>query len=421
MANPMHGVAGVRPRGASIVSGTPKRLMPLLTLEARIKRGLREHLGKLGFARGAGGELMPPQGSKSGIRGLHAAQREERLREQRAFVAAVWPDLQRHFANGIDVVPESVAPRLEVVQRGTWQAEMFRLAALTWSVPVSQGYGRRMRFLVWDDKNDKLIGLMGLADPVFNLKVRDSYIGWNGMQRRERLVNVMDAFVLGALPPYSALLGGKLVACIIGSAEVRREFRERYGRRRGIISGEVKGADLALVTTASALGRSSIYNRLRLPGVRTLETVGFTSGWGHFHIPERLFGMMREYLKAVGHKYASDHEYGNGANWKMRAVREVLTAVGLRPDILCHGVAREVFACEVASNANAFLRGEVEALEFRGLLGIDEIGALARERWIIPRAKRMPEYAAWSKSSILEGLVLRHTRMGAEGRPAAEA
>jgi len=39
------------------------------------------------------------------------------------------------------------------------------------------------------------------------------------LQRRfaKRLVNVMDAYVLGAVPPYNMLLGGKLVASLVRS------------------------------------------------------------------------------------------------------------------------------------------------------------------------------------------------------------
>ena len=40
-----------------------------------------------------------------------------------------------------------------------------------------------------------------------------------------RLRNVMDAFVLGAVPPYRELLCGKLVAMLAASDEVRDAFR----------------------------------------------------------------------------------------------------------------------------------------------------------------------------------------------------
>ena len=40
---------------------------------------------------------------------------------------------------------------------------VFRYASLHWSVPVSQGYGRRTRFLVIDEQNEKLIGIFALG------------------------------------------------------------------------------------------------------------------------------------------------------------------------------------------------------------------------------------------------------------------
>src|SRR3546814_18344755 len=84
------------------------------------------------------------------------------------------------------------------------------MASLYWQVPVSDGYGRRMRFLVWDQAHGKLIGIFALGDAVFNQAARDAVIGWDHHRRSAALVNLMDAYVLGALPPYSHLLGGKL-------------------------------------------------------------------------------------------------------------------------------------------------------------------------------------------------------------------
>ena len=47
-----------------------------------------------------------------------------------------------------------------------------------------------------------LLGVFALGDPVYNLRARDDLIGWNVEQRSARLYNVLDAFVLGAVPPY---------------------------------------------------------------------------------------------------------------------------------------------------------------------------------------------------------------------------
>lgn len=391
--------------------------IPLFTREARIKRQLREHLRSLGFTRDEAGHLQPPELTKECFRRMHQAQRAEKLTESRQLVEGCWPKLRQHFADGTEVDPTKVAARLEIVASDTWQSDLFRLACLTWSVPVSQGYGRRMRYLVWDDSNGKLIGLMALGDPVFNLKVRDDWIGWTVEQRRQRLVNVMDAYVLGAVPPYNMLLGGKLVACLAGTAEVRDAFAVKYAKSKGVISKKRKHPSLCLITTTSALGRSAIYNRLRLNGQQVFQSLGYTSGWGHFHVPDRLFRAMREYLSATRDPYADNHQYGDGPNWRLRAVRKVLSLIGMNPELLRHGITREVFACELAANARDVLRGLAAEPDYTKLPTVATVSELARERWLIPRATRRPEFRTWRNDVLLE--LLADTRNPAALRRAA--
>ena len=297
--------------------------------------------------------------------------------------------------------PGSICPQIERVYARTWQADLFRLAALTWSVPVSNGFGRRLRFVVWDAHNYKLLGLIAIGDPVFNLSVRDTLIGWDADDRRERLVNVMDAYVLGALPPYNTLLGGKMVACLIRSREVYNEFIRTYGNTSGIISGKAKRARLLAVTTSSSMGRSSVYNRLMLDGVRYLEPIGYTRGWGHFHISDDLFLELRDYLRSIGHEYADQHRFGQGPNWRLRSTRAALTALGFKDELLRHGIRRQVFISNLASNAARILRTGEGRPEVSSLLTVQQIGDLALERWILPRAKRRPDYRVWSRSDVL--------------------
>jgi hypothetical protein len=101
------------------------------------------------------------------------------------------------------VVPANIRPRLVQVQSDSRDELLFRYACLHWSIPISSGYGRRVRFLVIDESNNKLIGVIGIGDPVYSLAARDKWIGWNEAEHRERLHAVMDAFVLGAVPPYA--------------------------------------------------------------------------------------------------------------------------------------------------------------------------------------------------------------------------
>lgn len=372
------------------------------TREALLKRRLRRHLSSLGFHRTEGGELEAPGTTKEIIRQMHAPQRREILQGESQFIARQLPGLLGHFASGNDVSAAHITPRLERVVSGTWQAALFRLASLTWSVPVSRGFGRRLRYLVWDDNNGKLVGIFAIGDPVFNLSARDSRIGWTGTDRLDRLVNVMDAYVLGAIPPYNMLLGGKLVACLIRSRDVYDDFAKEYGDSKGIISQKEKKARLLAVTTSSSMGRSSIYNRLKLHNVSYFSRLGYSGGWGHFHVPEALFSDLRDYLRDIEHPYADTHQFGDGPNWRIRTIRAAMASLGFKGDVLKHGIQREVFISLLADNAITILQTGKGRPKITNLWSVPDIGAVAVDRWMTRRAQTMPEYKQWSSDMMPE-------------------
>jgi hypothetical protein len=103
------------------------------------------------------------------------------------------------------------------------------------------------------------------------------------------------AFVLGAVPPYSFLLGGKLVAMLATSSQVRLDFSKKYADRAARISSEPGDGRLAMITTTSALGRSSIYNRLTFDGRTLYNRAGQTAGSGEFHFSNGLYSDISAY------------------------------------------------------------------------------------------------------------------------------
>ncbi len=377
-----------------------KNAINISARQANLKRRIRRHLTSLGFHKDHDGSLQLPGTEKEIIRSLHAHHRMDRIASNREFIDKKLPKLIHHFASGIDIKPDKISPVLERIFADTWQSDLFRLASLTWSVPVSNGYGRRLRYLVWDENNGKLIGLIAIGDPVFNLSVRDKLVGWNAQERGERLVNVMDAYVLGALPPYNGLLGGKLIACLIRCREIYDSFQTVYGGTTGIISQKQKKARLLAVTTSSSMGRSSVYNRLKLGGVQYLRPIGYTGGWGHFHIPDDLFWDLREYLRQIGHPYADLHRFGQGPNWRLRTTRAALDALGFNEDILRHGIQRQVYISELADNAVKLLRTGRGRPDLGSLLRAKDVSGLAIERWILPRSSTRPEYRYWKAEQI---------------------
>jgi hypothetical protein len=135
----------------------------LADLRERIRVELLAHLALIGLdPRPSHNEYAQ---SKDLIRAHHAAQRAAYRESEQQFVQRYGQKLLPHFAEGKEVQPDAVEPYITLVQSESEDAKLFRLATLLWSVPVSRGYGRRMRFLVRDRTNDKLIGIFALTDP----------------------------------------------------------------------------------------------------------------------------------------------------------------------------------------------------------------------------------------------------------------
>ncbi|MCS7161456.1 MAG: DUF4338 domain-containing protein, partial [Gemmatales bacterium] len=248
-----------------------------------LRRLIEDSLRRQGFRIRDGQIVWPRQLSKDQLRRLHRLAVHHRIERAKPRLAPYEDVLLQRIASGSEVEITKLAPRLIEVHPDSEDELLFRYVSLHWSIPTSSGYGRRLRFLVEDASNGKLIGLFGLCDPVFSVAARDTWIGWDKTTRKVRLRNVMEAFILGAVPPYSMLLCGKLVAMLCGSDEVRRVFRRKYGRGTSLITGASADGRLALITTTSALGRSSLYNRLRYRDRLMMQSVGYTSGWGEFH------------------------------------------------------------------------------------------------------------------------------------------
>ena len=363
-----------------------------------------EGLQRQGFAVCRRRIVLPKPLSKEDYRQLHhvAAEKKRILAK---------PKLQRHeswlierIANGGDVVPERISPELIQVRQNSKEELLFRYVSLHWSIPVSSGYGRRLRFIVIDRSNDKLIGIIGIGDPVFSLKDRDSWIGWDNHAKRARMYHVMDAFVLGAIPPYSQLLCGKLVAMLATSNVIREAFVRRYGRRITLIRGVVRPAQLVLLTTTSALGRSSVYNRLRCDGMTYWQSIGFTQGYGEFHFSDGVYDAMREYV-ANSHDdplqpTAKHEKWGSGFRNRREVVRKCLMAVGLPNEMNKHGIQREIFAASLGAQSLEYLRGETSYPQFYDR-SVAHLWEVFRDRWLLPRAERDLSYRDFDHNTYM--------------------
>ena len=340
----------------------------------RLREEIRGLLEGYGYGVGEDWTLSPPEDLRAIL--AHFA----RLKNPKPD-----PRVTHYFATASEVDPLRMRPVLRPIEDRK-ESRIFRHAASFWSVPVSNGFGRRMRFILWDDHTGKVMGILGLTDPVIGLGVRDRYIGWNKKTKEGRLYHVMTAYILGAVPPYNRFRGAKLVALLAGSEEVRQYFKERYDHKRTLIQGRVRPAELVLLDTMGAFGKSAIYNRLK-----GWSFVGYTEGQSHYHLSSNgIYPLLIEALKIAGKEgILKRNRYGQGPNWKLRIVREASRILGI-PDqaLMGHGLRRAYYIYPLAKNWRPFLRGEVDEITPIELTK-EELFAYWRERWLLPLLSRL--------------------------------
>ena len=185
-----------------------------------------------------------------------------------------------------------------------------------------------------------------------------------------------------------------MLAC---SNEVRQAFRDRYRERQSLINQEIRPPYLALLTTTSALGRSSIYNRIRVNGHRYWTSVGFTQGSGEFHFSNGVYEDLRAYVTRYCDPTAKQEAWGSGFRNKREIIRKGLAKLELSSDLIYHGIRREIFVAPLGREALRFLRGEVSRPCFYDWPA-ERLSEIFLSRWLYARAKRKPEYRQFRRS-----------------------
>lgn len=371
----------------------------------QIRALIFSELSSLGFHLTEGGNILFSPMSKEDVRQLHRPAREEFLRKNGDWIRQNFLKYGHFFANGQEIDAGNISPLLVQVQ-DPWHGDLFRLARFYWSIPYSHGFGRRLRFLIFDTSNDKLVGIFGLQSPPITFPVRDCLFNYPPGQKVQLVNQTMDIFTLGALPPYNRLLGGKLVAMAICANEVRAAYRQLYAGRVTTMEQRVLPAHLVALTTTSAFGRSSIYNRLKYNGQLLAESLGFTKGYGNFHL-QRLYPVLKNYLESLG--VDTTGGYGTGPKRSWQLMRLALDRLGISADLLKHGIQREAFLFRLVDNLGTYMNGETDTPQFKDLPFAD-LAAHWRERYLLPRADRVDSWHSWDRQEILNDMTLFEQR-----------
>lgn len=324
-------------------------------------------------------------GDKAALRALHVAAKSSDREVHYADLLADFQRYRSYFPQPVRIDPARIDPVLVPVRPRSLESRLFRVARGYWSMPYSKGYGRRLRFLLMDQHHEALIGIIGLQSPSADLRCRDEYLGVPKARKLDVVNNTLDAFTVGAMPAYAPLLGGKLVAGFLHSPTIRQEYWRLYGKKRTTQLNKRIPQPLLAITTASALGRSSIYNRLRFDNRMLAKPLGYTLGFGTLHL-EALYPEMVAWLKARDRHVPAG--FGNGPKVRWQNIMRTLIDLKISHNYLEHGIRREVFLFELVDNLLEVCRAGAAATPVA--FSDSEWAKYWRERWALPRAARDP-------------------------------
>ncbi|MFO7917515.1 MAG: DUF4338 domain-containing protein [Anaerolineae bacterium] len=373
----------------------------MTTSADELREAVLKELETLGFELHDGELFLPEEQTKEFYRKLHEPAKRVELKRRQDWLRRKLPDYLDFFADGDEVKPERIEPVLVEVKKKE-QRELFRMARLTWSLPYSKGFGRRLTYLVMDEQNGKLIGILRLQSPPLAFPPRDELFDYPDGRKSELINQTMDIQTLGALPPYSRLLGGKLVAMAAASNEVRADYRHKYEGRETVMKERVLPAHLVALTTTSAFGRSSLYNRLRYHDEMIAESLGYTEGYGSFHLL-RLYPQFREFLEE--RDVSTRGGYGTGPRRKWQTMVRALNRLGFSSEMLRHGIKREAFLFPLIHNLEAYMAGRDDEPDFRDLR-FEDLVSYWHDRWLVGRVERVDGWRDWQRSSLKERLLL---------------
>lgn len=355
--------------------------------ETKLRKELFSVVEKQGYLFSKRGFILK-RNSRRAVRSVHSLAKAERILNHRDFILEMLEKSKTSILDGKNLDVSNISPRLITVESKTHWADFFRWWNLVWwSLPYDPAYGRQIRYIVWDEYHEAPIGLIGLQSPILCWSVRDDHLGIKAEKRDYWVNQSLSAQRLGALPPYNAVLGGKLVASLMTTDGVREDFLEKYKDQKTIIKGRTLPPRLLFITTTGAFGKSSVYNRLKYSGYPISEFIGYSYGSGSFHIPNSLYEKMVEYIE----QEEGDQErgFGNGPSRKMRLIDKALEKLGIINGV-DHGVKRAVYLFPFAKNLKNVIQNDVRPIWHHR--NIEEITAYWKTRWALPRAQKNQTY-----------------------------
>lgn len=336
--------------------------------------------------------------SKESIRKVHYLKRKEQLRNHSKFLLRNFNLIKNHCVSGKNLDPKKIDLKLIEIHSGSKYEKIFLWWNLIWwSLPYTRPIGRQMRFLLWDIEQDAPFGLIGLQSPPLRSSVRDEFLGLNKENVDYWINQSLYGQRIGALPPYNELIGGKMVALALTSNEIRERYAEKYDNKKTLLNKRILPNRLLFITTTSAFGKSSMYERINYKSERVSKFIGFTEGSGTFHISEELYEDCLQFLEQLGINVKRG--YGTGPSRKLKLIDRAFKKLNI-PNLLYHQIKRGYYLFSNVENLHEIIHNDQDPIfndrPFNNLL------EFWLKRWCIPRSNRIHKWQNFNSELFFE-------------------
>jgi len=257
---------------------------------------------------------------------------------------------------------QALDPYVEIVEDNPKEATRWTdIRKLIHTMEFQANPGRNVKCYVKDRTSGKILGQICLGSDITSLGVRDGYIGWGKEDKFKngKLNNTTIATTIVSTQPFGYnFLGGKLIAALATSPEVRDYWKKKYDN---VLIG---------VGTTSLYGIHSQYN-----GIPHFKTLGESKGKISTKPDDKVYDPWHQWLKENRADWYKTHilleRERNGANMgyekngpvsgiKQKIIQAIFKEVGIKGNAYDHGFQRGVYFAQMYENGNEFLCSKIE-------------------------------------------------------------
>jgi hypothetical protein len=337
-------------------------------------------------------EINPENFEKDIIKKIHSQKRLEQLKYHKNFLLDNLDFIRENLFTSKKLNPNKIKLKLLEVKADSDEARLFLWWNLAWwSLPFDRPFGRQMRFMLWDEYHDTPFGLIGLQSPPLVSKTRDSYLGLINGTREIWINQSLYAQRLGALPPYNELLGGKMVGLSLNSNEIRERYAEKYDNKITLMKSRKIPNRLLFLTTTSAYGKSSVYERIKYENELVAQFLGFTSGAGTFQLSEELYQKCLIFLEQEG--CSVKRGFGSGPSRKMKLISKAFGKLKIK-NFQYHNIKRGMYLIPLVKNLKEVIHQNEDPVFFNR--NFSDLSKYWLKRWGIPRSERTNQWKSFN-------------------------